>query len=85
MNAYIESKKAEAKQYVETTIEAAMDIAGLDRQAAIEAVKKACQDDYSKSRGMLNGFSKFDSDERVNALRDQVFIKRLMVKYAETL
>lgn len=85
MNAYLESKKAEAREYVERTIETAMELVGLDRTAAIEAVKKACHTDYSQSRITLNGFSKFDSDPRVSALRDQVLLKHLMVKYADTL
>lgn len=85
MNAYLESKKTEARENVDRTIETVIDMFGFSREVAIEKVKKACHTDYSESRIRLNGFSKFDSDSRVSALRDQVLLKHLMVKYADTL
>jgi hypothetical protein len=85
MNAYIESKKIEAAENVEKTIETAMDLCGLSRPEAIAAVQRACKKDHSQTRITLNGFPKFTSDRRVSELREQCFIKFLMVQYADKL
>ena len=41
MNAYLESKKAEARENVDRTIETVIDMFGFSREVAIEKVKKA--------------------------------------------
>lgn len=85
MSEYLESKKREAAKIVEDSISTVMEICNVDRETAIRAAQRGCKQDYDRTRIQLNGVPETMIDQHIDNLRENAFMKKLILDYANTL
>jgi hypothetical protein len=84
-NAYLESKKAEAKEFVDGLIEIGMKFSDSTRENVVAIVKDVVARDCSKLRIECNSLPQFSTDSIVTDKKDLSFLYRLANDYAQTL